>query len=141
MKTIFTFLLLVTSILFVQESLAQVVVVAGAKSPASVLTRDQAAALFLGKSTQLPGAGIPVLIDQVESVDARQIFYTKVTEKTPAQVKAVWSRLVFSGKGAPPKEVANSAEVKKLVNANPDAIGYIEKNAVDSTVKVLFSVE
>ncbi len=35
----------------------------------------------------LPGAGIPVLIDQVESVDARQIFYTKVTEKTPAQVK------------------------------------------------------
>ncbi|MDO9193687.1 MAG: hypothetical protein Q7U12_12385 [Undibacterium sp.] len=141
MKTIFTFLLLVTSILFVQESLAQVVVVAGAKSPASVLTRDQAAALFLGKSTQLPGAGIPVLIDQVESVDARQIFYTKVTEKTPAQVKAVWSRLVFSGKGAPPKEVANSAEVKKLVNANPDAIGYIEKNAVDSTVKVLFSIE
>ncbi|MDO8702907.1 MAG: hypothetical protein Q7J77_10820 [Undibacterium sp.] len=141
MKTIFTFLLLATSILFVQESLAQVVVVAGAKSPASVLTRDQAAALFLGKSTQLPGAGIPVLIDQVESVDARQIFYTKVTEKTPAQVKAVWSRLVFSGKGAPPKEVANSAEVKKLVNANPDAIGYIEKNAVDSTVKVLFSVE
>lgn len=141
MKTIFTFLLLATSILFVQEGLAQVVVVAGAKSPASVLTRDQAAALFLGKSTQLPGAGIPVLIDQVESVDARQIFYTKVTEKTPAQVKAVWSRLVFSGKGAPPKEVANSAEVKKLVNANPDAIGYIEKNAVDSTVKVLFSVE
>ncbi|MDO8178140.1 MAG: hypothetical protein Q7T62_07835 [Undibacterium sp.] len=141
MKTIFTFLLLATSILFVQKSQAQVVVVAGAKSPASVLTRDQAAALFLGKSTQLPGAGIPVLIDQVESVDARQIFYTKVTEKTPAQVKAVWSRLVFSGKGAPPKEVANSAEVKKLVNANPDAIGYIEKNAVDSTVKVLFSIE
>lgn len=141
MKTTFKFLLLATGLLLAHTSLAQIAIVAGAKSTATVLTRDQASALFLGKSTQLPGAGIPLLIDQVESVDARQIFYSKVTEKTPAQVKAVWSRLVFSGKGSPPKEVANSAEVKKLVNANPDAIGYIEKSAVDATVKVLFSVD
>lgn len=141
MKTIFKLLFIVTGLFLTQIGTAQVVVVAGAKSTATVLTKEQAAALFLGKSTQLPGAGIPVLIDQVESVDARQIFYTKVTEKTPAQVKAVWSRLVFSGKGSPPKEVANSAEVKKLVNTNGDAVGYIEKSAVDSTVKILFAVE
>ncbi|MES2048524.1 MAG: hypothetical protein V4447_08995 [Pseudomonadota bacterium] len=141
MKTIFKFLLLASSLLISNFGMAQIAVVAGAKSTAAVLSREQVSALFLGKSTQLPGAGIPVLIDQPESVDARQIFYSKVTEKTPAQVKSVWSRLVFSGKGSPPKEVANSAEVKKLVNANPDAIGYIEKSAVDATVKVLFSVE
>lgn len=141
MKTLFRFLLLTGGLLSAHAAMAQVVIVAGAKSPATVLTKDQAAALFLGKSTQLPGAGIPVLIDQVESVDARQVFYTKVTEKTPAQVKAVWARLVFSGKGSPPKEVSSSAEVKKMVNANPDAVGYIEKSAVDSTVKVLFSVD
>lgn len=141
MKTIFNFLLLATGLLFAHTSLAQIAIVAGAKSTASTLTREQVSALFLGKSTQLPGAGIPVLIDQLESVDARQIFYAKVTEKTPAQVKSIWSRLVFSGKGSPPKEVANSAEVKKLVNANPDAVGYIEKSAVDSTVKVLLSID
>jgi ABC-type phosphate transport system substrate-binding protein len=141
MKTTFKFLLLTASFLFAHTGFAQIAIVAGIKSTATVITRDQASALFLGKSTQLPGAGIPVLIDQVESVDARQIFYTKVTEKTPAQVKAVWSRLVFSGKGSPPKEVANSAEVKKLVNANPDAVGYIEKSAVDSSVKVLLSID
>lgn len=141
MKNIFNFLLLAASFLIANAGMAQVAVVVGAKSAATVLTREQAAALFLGKSTQLPGAGIPVLIDLPESVEARQIFYAKVTEKTPAQVKAVWSRLVFSGKGSPPKEVANSAEVKKLVNTNPDALGYIEKSAVDATVKVLFSIE
>lgn len=141
MKTTFNFLLLATALLFAHTAMAQIAIVAGAKSTATVLTREQVSALFLGKSTQLPGAGIPVLIDQLESVDARQIFYSKVTEKTPAQVKAVWSRLVFSGKGSPPKEVANSAEVKKLVNANPDALGYIEKSAVDATVKVLFTID
>lgn len=141
MKNILTFLFLITGIFFDQAASAQIAVVAGAKSTATTLTREQVSALFLGKSSQLPGAGIPLLIDQTETVDTRQIFYSKVTEKTPSQVKAVWSRLVFSGKGSPPKEVANSTEVKKLVNTNPDAIGYIEKSAVDTSVRVLLSVE
>ena len=59
--------------------------------------------------------------------------------KTSAQVKAAWSRLTFSGKATPPKELGSSAEVKKMVAANPNAVGYIEKSAVDGTVKVLLS--
>ena len=141
MKKIPNFLFFFAGVIFAQTTSAQIAVVAGAKSTATTLTREQVSALFLGKSTQLPGAGIPLLIDQLETADSRQMFYSKVTEKTPPQVKAVWSRLVFSGKGSPPKEVANSAEVKKLVNTNPDAIGYIEKSAVDTSVRVLLSVD
>jgi hypothetical protein len=37
--------------------------------------------------------------------------------------------------------VASAAEVKKFVAGNPDAIGYIEKSAVDGSVKVLLTVE
>lgn len=122
-------------------TLAQVAVVVGAKSPASALNAEQAANLFLGKSAQLPGAGNAVLVDQAESAAVRDQFYTKVAGKSAAQVKAAWSRLVFSGKATPPKEVANSAEVKKLVAANPDAVGYIEKSAVDASVKVLLTVD
>ena len=48
---------------------------------------------------------------------------------------------MFSGKAQMPKEAANPAEVKKLLDANPNAIGYLEKSAVDSSVKVLLSVE
>jgi ABC-type phosphate transport system substrate-binding protein len=138
--SIYSFILL-AGLSFATMSSAQVMVVVGAKSTANKLSKDQAAALFLGKSFQLPGAGIPVLIDQGENTEARQIFYNKVAEKTPVQVKAIWSRLVFSGKGTLPKEVANSEDVKKLLNANPDAIGYIEKAAVDASVKVLLAVE
>jgi ABC-type phosphate transport system substrate-binding protein len=144
LKNLRSYLIVVSSLLSVgysQLSVAQVVVVVGAKSTAAKLNKDQAAALFLGKSFQLPGAGIPVLIDQPESSEARQVFYSKVAEKTPVQVKAIWSRLVFSGKGTIPKEVPNSEEVKKLLNSNPDAIGYIDKAAIDSTVKVLLAVE
>lgn len=118
---------------------AQVAVVVGAKSPAAALTAEQAANLFLGKSDQLPGVGTALLLDQAEGSAVREQFYTKVAGKSASQVKAAWSRLVFSGKATPPKELGSSAEVKKMVATNANAIGYIEKSAVDSSVKVLLS--
>ena len=120
---------------------AQVAVVVGPKSPVTTMTADQVSGIFLGKSNTLPTGGTAVPTDLPDSMPAREIFYTKVTGKSTAQVKAAWSRLVFSGKATPPKELGSSAEVKKFVAANPDAIGYIEKSAVDASVKVVFSAD
>lgn len=120
---------------------AQVVVVVNAKSSVASMTADQVASIFLGKSNQLPGGNAAQAADQPESAAVREQFYTKVTGKSSAQVKAAWSRLVFSGKATPPKELGSSAEVKKFVAANADGIGYIEKSAVDGSVKVVLSVD
>jgi ABC-type phosphate transport system substrate-binding protein len=120
---------------------AQVAVVVSAKSTASNLTAEQAAALFTGKTQELPGVGLALLLDLPDGAPAREQFYGKVTGKTAAQIKAGWSRLTFSGKGTPPKEVPSSADVKKLVANNANAVGYIEKSAVDASVKVLFATE
>lgn len=141
MKNMTKTLLFVVGTLLAQASGAQVAVVVGPASAAAALTAEQAAGLFLGKSDQLPGVGVALLLDQSESAAVRELFYTKVTGKSPAQVKAVWSRLVFSGKATPPKEIANSATVKKMVAANPNTIGYIEKSAIDASVKVLLTVD
>jgi ABC-type phosphate transport system substrate-binding protein len=120
---------------------AQVAVVVGTRSPVSTMTADQVSAIFLGKSATLPTGGTALPADLPDSQPAHDLFYTKVTGKSSAQVKAAWSRLVFSGKATPPKELASSADVKKFVAGNPDAIGYIEKSAVDSSVKVVFSAD
>lgn len=120
---------------------AQVAVIVNAKSATASMTADQVASIFLGKSTTLPSGATAVPVDQAESAAVREQFYTKVTGKQAAQVKAAWSRLVFSGKGTPPKEIANSADIKKFVAGNPDGIAYIEKSAVDASVKVVLSVD
>ena len=114
-------------------ALAEVVAVVGAKSPAATMSNDQVAQFFLGKSTAMTP------VDQPESAPIRAEFYKKVTDKEASQAKALWSKLVFTGKATLPKEVAGSAEVKKAVAADPKAIGYIEKSAVDATVKVVLS--
>ena len=112
---------------------AEVVVVVSAKAAESSMSKDEIAQFFLGKSTAMTP------IDQPESAPIRAEFYKKVTDKDIAQAKALWSKLVFTGKASMPKEAHDSADVKKTLAANPDAIGYIEKSAVDSTVKVVFT--
>ena len=55
-------------------------------------------------------------------------------------MEATWSRLIFTGKAQPPKEMPDAAAVKKAVAADPKAIGYIQKSEVDSTVKVVLAL-
>jgi ABC-type phosphate transport system substrate-binding protein len=120
---------------------AQVAVVVNPKSAAASMTAEQVASIYLGKSSTLPSGATAAAADQAEGSAVREQFYSKVAGKQAAQVKAAWSRLVFSGKATPPKELGSSADVKKFVAANPDAIGYIEKSAVDGSVKVVLTVD
>lgn len=118
---------------------AEVAVVVSAKSAVGSLTPEQVSAIFMGKNNAFPGGGTAVPIDQSEGAAPRAEFYSKVVGKDDAQMKAYWSRIVFTGKGSPPKDFANSAEIKRQLASNPNAIGYIDKAAVDATVKVVLS--
>lgn len=117
---------------------AEVAVVVSSKSTVSALTAEQVSGVFQGKSKSFPDGQPAVAIDQTESSPIRIEFYTKVLGKDEAQMKAYWSRLVFTGKGTPPKEMASSTAVKSSLAADPKLIGYIEKSAVDASVKVVF---
>lgn len=127
-------LLLCMLVFYSLPGMAQIVVVASPQSATNSLTSDQVSQVYLGISTNFTP------IDQPDSSPIRGEFYKKVTGKEPSQVKAIWSKLVFTGKGKLPKEYPSSADVKKAVSADPNAIGYIEKSAVDGSVKVLLTI-
>ena len=112
---------------------AQLVVIAN--PAAEALSPNQVADIFLGRNK----AFTP--FNQIESAHIREEFYEKATGRDPGQVKAIWARLVFTGKASMPKELADSAAVKKAVAADPKAIGYVEKSAVESGVKVVLTLE
>jgi len=120
---------------------AQVAVIVAPSSSLASLTGDQVASIFLGKTSQLPNGKSAALADLPDTSTAREQFYSKAAGKSASQVKAAWSRLTFSGKATPPRELPSAADVKKFVAGNPDAIGYIEKSAVDSSVKVVLVVD
>jgi len=120
-------------------ALAEVAVVVGPKTGSPALTKEQASAIFMGKSASLPSGTPVVLFDLPESNPLRDEFYTKITGKSAAQVKAHWAKMSFTGKGTPPKEVSNSGELKRTVAGVSGGIGYIEKSALDDSVRSVFA--
>src|SRR5437016_2323471 len=115
-------------------AMAETVVIVAASSPVTALSADQTADLFLGRASSFPSGGAATPVDQPDG-SVRDDFYTRVAKKSGAQVKAYWAKLVFTGKGQPPKHAENSADVRSMVAANPAAIGYVDKSAVDGSVK------
>jgi ABC-type phosphate transport system substrate-binding protein len=125
-------------LLTIANTQAEVVVVTNKASPD--MTKEQVSDVFMGKATSLPGGAAAVPIDLPESSPLRDEFYSKLTGKSAAQVKSYWAKMSFTGKGIPPKEAASSADVKKAVAATPGTIGYVEKSAVDSSIKPVLTL-
>lgn len=118
---------------------ADVVAVVSAKNPVTALSKNQVMDIFLGKASRFPDGSPAMPIDQIEGSAARNAFYARFAGKSPAQLKAHWSKIIFTGRGQPPREVSNGTEVKKLIAEHPYSIGYIEKSLVDGSVKVLLA--
>jgi ABC-type phosphate transport system substrate-binding protein len=116
---------------------ADEVAVVSTKSTVTTLSKSQVADIFFGKTTRFPDGSQAVPIDQSEGTLARDEFYTWIAGKSAAQMKAYWSKIIFTGRGQPPKAAASSSETKKLIVANPNTIGYIEPKLVDDTVRVV----
>lgn len=114
-----------------------VVAVVSARSPVTALNGSQVADIFLGKTNRFPDGSIAIPIDLPEESPVREKFYAEYTGKSPAQVKAQWSKIIFTGRGQPPRQVDSGAEAKKLLADNPNAIAYIDSKLVDGTVRVL----
>lgn len=117
--------------------LAEVVAVVSAKSPIAQLSRNQIADIFMGKLNRFPNGEQAAPIDQPEDSPAREAFYQRYAGRTPAQLKAHWAKIIFTGRGQPPVTVTDDAAVKKRLAADPNAIGYIDSTRVDASVRAL----
>lgn len=132
-KSIFFLLISATSLLSYAEI---AVIVSSGNANASISSAD-ISKVFLGKSKSFPNGTQAIPVDQNDGNPAREEFNSKVLEKSESQLKSYWSRLIFTGKGKPPTQLADDAAVKAAVSADPSMIGYIDAASVDGSVKVV----
>lgn len=114
----------------VSPARAEVVMVVAAANPLTSLSPTQAANIFLGRSSVLYGDRRALVLDQVEGSGTRAEFYRTLLGWSPAQVKAHWSKMVFTGRGQPPRQLEDDAAVAAFIAANPDAIGYMQRDSL-----------
>jgi len=130
-------LILISALLILSgNALAEIAIVVH-PSNSNAIDANTVKRLYLGKSKSFPDGSQAVPVGQDEDSKVTTEFNEKVLGKSSSQVKAYWSKLIFTGKGTPPKQVANDAEVIKLVANNPNLIGYIDASKADGSVKVV----
>ncbi len=109
-------------------------------SNAATLDADAVSKLYLGREKSFPGGAAAVPLALGDDAAATAEFNDKILKKPSSQLKAYWSKLIFTGKGTPPKEIASDAEMVKLISSNPNMIGFVDAKAVDGSVKVVLKM-
>ncbi len=118
----------------------ELIVIVSAKNPLTALTTEQASDIFLGQSLRFPNGAEVAALDQGVGAPIRDEFYAKLTGKSPALIKAYWAKMIFTGRAQPPREVDNNLAMRKMVADNPGLIGYIDKSALDPSVKAVLVI-
>lgn len=101
------------------------------------LSDKQISRAFLGKLKSFADGQSIKAVNAKSANPTRAEFEKNVLSKSSAQVKAYWSKQLFTGKGTPPDELASDAEILSFVASTPNAIGYIDASKLDGSVKVI----
>lgn len=117
-------------------SLADVVVIVHPSNDAEIDIKV-VKRIFLGKESKFSNGKEALPINQVPSSAARGSFDSDALGRSSNQIAAYWAKLIFTGKGIPPKELDSDAAVLDTVANNPNAIGYIDSASISDTVKVI----
>lgn len=115
------------------SALANIVVIVNPANSNSV-NADEIVRIYTGRSNAFNAVNL------AESVPLRAQFDEKGVGRTSAQLKAHWSKLVFTGKGTPPAELPTEEAVLEFVAKNPQAIGYVSADKVTDAVKVVHTI-
>jgi len=116
---------------------AEVVVIVAAENPIERLSRAELADIYLGRMNRFPNGGRAVPLDQKETAPAHDEFYSEYLAWSPARVKAHWSKLIFTGRGQPPRSVPGGEAMVEAVSGDPRAIGYVDDERVSDGLRVV----
>lgn len=103
----------------------------------SEISDQDIARIFLGKLKAFPNGEKAVALNLSAGSETRNDFEQKVLNKSSTQIKAYWSKLVFSGKGKPPPELVSDNDILALVSEDSNVIAYIDAKNVNASVKVI----
>ncbi|VAW92144.1 hypothetical protein MNBD_GAMMA22-2375 [hydrothermal vent metagenome] len=136
----FAIILLLTSSMTVNAAIA---VIAHPDVDDSGISRSVLAKIYLGKVKSYPNGVKVIPFDLPKKSSIRKAFYKTVVNKTDREINRYWSKLKYTGKGKPPKQIDSNRGVIKTVGQTEGAIGYIDARYVKflkKSVKVVLTL-
>ena len=119
----------------------KLVVVTNIKTPVESLSKEELIDLFMGRYVAFPDGSGAKPIDVRNGAGIKKEFYRQLLGLSLARVNSYWSRLRFTGKSQPPKQVENLKDVKQAIQTDNEVIAYIYQSQVDESMKVVYQFE
>jgi ABC-type phosphate transport system substrate-binding protein len=114
---------------------AEVVIIV---NPAKNVEIDKATIkkIFMGRAKSFADGSKAVPVD-LDGGEVKKTFLKDYLQKDQSAVDSYWSRMIFTGAATPPRSFANAKELRAYVSSDVNAIGYIDSQFVDASVKVV----
>ncbi|HEY0563562.1 MAG TPA: hypothetical protein VGD04_09560 [Methylophilus sp.] len=110
-------------------------IIAHPNNSVNEISQEDAVNIFMGRYRQFADGKLAKPIDNAA---IKSKFYLSLVNKSNAEIKAYWARLIFAGHTLPPENVQDSDAVIDRVLNDPQAISYVDMRKADAKVKVLF---
>jgi hypothetical protein len=114
MKALLVTLALTTALYAIPGKVMAGVVISQTEVDSEIVRR-----IYLWLSRALIGVNLP------EGSEVRSQFENEVIGRTADQLRAHWSRLQFTGRAVPLRDVESDQDVIDYVQSSPHAIGYV----------------
>ncbi len=89
------------------------------------IPKSELSKIFLKRLRTWADGTRAVPVDQVPDSSVRREFTRSVHERRVVNVEVYWKRMIFSGRAAPPPEMADDRTVIEFVRSTPGAVGYV----------------
>jgi len=106
-------------------------------NPVSELSKKELVKIFKQKKKSWKNGDAITVLNLPTSNPTKEEFTEKILGMDGENLEKYYLKRAISGKGQPPKVVANSEEIVKLIKNDPTAIGYIDAAQSSESLKVL----
>lgn len=115
------------------------VVIVSKDSNIQDITKKELSKIFLAKTKRLP-SGDKSLVVESTNKEFQAKFYKTICNKNDKQLRKYWTKMIFTGRGQPPKKIKSIPELISFVKNNKNAISYIPFKDINSDIRVIMEI-
>jgi len=105
------------------------------------LSREEVRRIFVGERSSWPGGRRITVLMLARDQPERGVILREVLKMNESDYTRYFLQAAFTGRvEAAPKELPSAAQMKARLAANPNAMGYVNKQDVDESLKVVLRI-
>lgn len=102
----------------------------------SKMDKNEVKRLFLAKTNRVDNIYVNLL--ELKNTHYKEEFYKVLTNKNTTQLRSYWTRLIFAGKGKPPKQIDSAENLIKYFQSSEVVITYLPIDEITPEMNILF---